>query len=52
VLAVVGICAGLGLLAAIGIADGEGLNGLVLSLPIIGVVIGGVSRLPRRLHRT
>jgi hypothetical protein len=52
VLAVVGICAGLGLLAAIGIADDEGLNGLVLSLPIIGVVIGGVSRLPRRLHRT
>jgi surface polysaccharide O-acyltransferase-like enzyme len=52
VLAVVGICAGLGLLAAIGIADDEGLNGLVLSLPIIGVVIGGVSRLPRRPHRT
>jgi hypothetical protein len=52
VLAVVGICAGLGLLAAIGIADDDGLNGLVLSLPIIGVVIGGVSRLPRRLGRT
>jgi hypothetical protein len=46
VLAVVGICAGLGLLAAIGIADDDGLNGLVLSLPIIGVIIGGVSRLP------
>jgi len=52
VLAVVGICAGLGLLAAIGIADAEGLNGLVLSLPIIGVVIGGVSRLPGRPRRT
>jgi fucose 4-O-acetylase-like acetyltransferase len=52
VLAVVGICAGLGLLAAIGIADDEGLNGLVLSLPIIGVVIGGVSRLPGRPRRT
>lgn len=47
VLAVVLICAGLGLLAAIGIADEDGLNGLVLSLPVIGVVVGGVSRLPR-----
>jgi peptidoglycan/LPS O-acetylase OafA/YrhL len=45
-LAVLGICAGLGLLAAIGIADAEGLNGLVLSLPIIGVILGGVARLP------
>ena len=52
VLAVVGICAGLGLLAAIGIADDDGLNGLVLSLPILGVILGGVSRLPRRLGRT
>jgi hypothetical protein len=51
VLAVVGICAGLGLLAAIGIADNDGLNGLVLSLPILGVIIGGISRLPG-LHRT
>ncbi|MGA7098051.1 MAG: acyltransferase [Acidimicrobiia bacterium] len=47
-LAVVGICAGLGLLAAIGIADQDGLNGLVLTLPIAGVILGGVSRLPRR----
>jgi Acyltransferase family len=46
VLAVVSICAGLGLLAAIGIADADGLNGLVLSLPVIGVVIGGIARLP------
>lgn len=52
VLAVVGVCAGLGLLAAIGIADEQGLNGLVLSLPIIAVVIGGVSRLPARLGRS
>lgn len=42
VLAVVGVCAGLGLLAAFGIADEDGLNGFVLALPIIGVVIGGV----------
>jgi Acyltransferase family len=45
-LAVLGICAGLGLLAAIGIADANGLNGLVLSLPIIGVVVGGISGWP------
>ena len=51
VLAVLGICAGLGLLAAIGIADDDGLNGLVLSLPILGVVVGGISRLPA-LRRT
>lgn len=42
VLAVVLICSGLGLLAAIGIADEDGLNGLVLSLPIIGLIAGGV----------
>lgn len=46
VLAVGLICAGLGLLAAIGIADGDGLNGLVLSLPVVGVVAGGVARMP------
>jgi hypothetical protein len=45
-LAVVAICAGLGLLAAIGIADDDGLNGLVLSLPIIGVILGGIARIP------
>ncbi len=48
VLAVVLVCAGLGFLAAIGIADEHGLNGLVLSLPVIGVVVGGVARLPWR----
>lgn len=46
VLAVVMICAGLGFLAAIGIADEQGLNGLVLSLPVIGVVAGGIARMP------
>jgi hypothetical protein len=51
VVAVIGICAGLGLLAAIGIADADGLNGLVLSLPILGVVIGGIARLPGRGSR-
>ena len=48
VLAVIGVCAGLGLLAAVGIADEEGLNGLVLTLPIIGVVAGGIGG--ARLH--
>jgi surface polysaccharide O-acyltransferase-like enzyme len=48
VLAVLLICAGLGFLAAIGIADEDGLNGLVLSLPIVGVVVGGVAAMPGR----
>ncbi len=48
VVAVAFICAGLGLLAAIGIADADGLNGVILSLPVIGVIVGGVARLPRR----
>jgi fucose 4-O-acetylase-like acetyltransferase len=54
VLAVVFICTGLGLLAAIGIADADGLNGLVLSLPIIGVLVGGVAHAPwdREVVRT
>lgn len=49
VLAVALICAGLGLLAAIGIADADGLNGLVLSLPIVGIFLGGVAALPARV---
>ncbi len=53
ILAVLGICAGLGLLAAIGIADNDGLNGLVLTLPIAGVIVGGVTRMPgTRLQRS
>ncbi len=36
-------CAGLGFLAGYGIADADGLNGLALSLPFAGIVIGGVS---------
>jgi surface polysaccharide O-acyltransferase-like enzyme len=46
VVAVLMVCAGLGFLAAIGIADADGLNGLILSLPVIGVVVGGVTRIP------
>lgn len=46
VMAVVLVCAGLGLLAAIGIADEDGLNGLVLSLPVVGVIVGGVAHGP------
>lgn len=48
VLAVLFICAGLGLLAAIGIADADGLNGIVLSLPVVGVVVGGIARFSGR----
>lgn len=47
VLAVLFVCAGLGFLAAIGIADEDGLNGLVLSLPVIGVILGGIAHLDR-----
>jgi fucose 4-O-acetylase-like acetyltransferase len=35
-------CAGFGFLAATGISDDEGLNGLVLSLPFLAAVAGGV----------
>ncbi len=52
VIAVVAICAGLGLLAGIGIADADGLNGLVLSLPILGVFLGGVAHVgPARVQQ-
>jgi surface polysaccharide O-acyltransferase-like enzyme len=46
VVAVMLVCAGLGFLAAIGIADEDGLNGLILSLPVIGVIVGGVVKPP------
>lgn len=44
VLAVAFVCAGLGLLAAVGIADEDGLNGVILSLPVIGILLGGIAR--------
>ena len=34
-------CAGLGYLAASGVADDQGLNGLVLALPFLAVIAGG-----------
>lgn len=51
VLAAVLACGGLGLLAAIGIADGDGLNGIIVTLPFAGVVLGGVADLRRRPDR-
>jgi fucose 4-O-acetylase-like acetyltransferase len=36
-------CAGLGFLAASGVADDQGLHGLILSLPFIAVIAGGIS---------
>jgi hypothetical protein len=45
IVAVAMVCAGLGLLAAVGIADEDGLNGIILTLPVVGVVAGGVTRL-------
>lgn len=47
ILAMLFLCAGLGFLAAIGIADEDGLNGVILSLPIVGVIVGGIVRSPR-----
>lgn len=52
VVATIAVCGGLGLLARYGVADEAGLNGLALSLPFIGVTLGGVigaSRQPRSL---
>jgi uncharacterized membrane protein YoaK (UPF0700 family) len=49
VTAVLAVCAGLGLLAALGIADSDGLNGFVLALPVIGIIVGGIGG--ARLHR-
>jgi hypothetical protein len=53
VTAVVAICVGLGLLAALGVSDQEGLNGLALALPIVAVVAGGIGGARRweRNHR-
>ena len=45
-LAMIFLCSGLGFLAAIGIADEDGLNGIILSLPILGVIVGGIVRAP------
>lgn len=42
VLATLMICAGLGSMAAIGIADDQGMNGILLTLPLAGMAIGGV----------
>lgn len=42
VIAVVLFCVGLGYLAAGGIADDEGLNGLIVTLPFLAVLVGGV----------
>jgi hypothetical protein len=36
-------CAGLGFLAASGVADDQGPHGLILSLPFIAVIAGGIS---------
>lgn len=54
VLAVLAVGGGLGLLAAVGIVDADGLNGLVLAVPIVGLMVGGVggARLARRLRRS
>lgn len=42
IVATVAVCSGLGLLARYGVADEAGLNGLALSLPFVGMMVGGV----------
>lgn len=51
VAAVIAACVGLGLLAALGVSDKEGLNGVALALPFAAVVAGGVAG-ARRWERT
>ena len=41
------VCAGLAGLAMVGIADEDGLNGIMLSLPISGLLIGGILKTTR-----
>ena len=41
-MAVMLFCTGLGFVAAAGVVDDHGLNGLVLSLPFIAAIAGGV----------
>ena len=42
VAAVIAACSGLGLLAALGVSDEQGLNGLALALPFAAAVAGGI----------
>jgi len=54
VAAVIASCAGLGLLAGLGVSDEEGLNGLALALPFVAAVVGGIggARLWDRTRRS
>jgi fucose 4-O-acetylase-like acetyltransferase len=49
-LAVAGVCAGLGALAVQGIAGSDGLHWWLLVVPLLALVAGGVARAPRRLR--
>jgi surface polysaccharide O-acyltransferase-like enzyme len=46
VVAVIGVCAGLAMLARHGIADENGLNVVATILPVAGLAVGGVMRVP------
>jgi peptidoglycan/LPS O-acetylase OafA/YrhL len=50
-LAVTGVCAGLGSLAIAGVASAHGLNWALLLVPVISVYAGGVARAPRAKAR-
>ncbi|HEU4515060.1 MAG TPA: acyltransferase [Nocardioidaceae bacterium] len=49
--AVVGVCAGLGALAVLGIADADGLHWWLLVVPLAALGLGGVVGPPARLRR-
>ncbi len=51
VIGVAGVCAGLGTLAVLGIADADGLHGWLLVVPLAGLAAGGVLRPPQDLRR-
>ena len=52
VAAVITTCTGLGILAAVGVSDADGLNGIALSLPFIAVTLGGIGGARRWARRT
>jgi hypothetical protein len=51
VIAAVLFCVGLGYLAASGIADEDGLNGLIVTLPFLAALAGGVAGARRWARR-
>ncbi|MGH8952697.1 MAG: hypothetical protein ACRDX9_14920, partial [Acidimicrobiia bacterium] len=51
VAAMIAACTGLGILAAVGVSDADGLNGIALSLPFLAVTLGGIGGARRWARR-